>query len=310
MNREKLMALKLRLDSSQKRGGLYFRPKPGATHTIRILQRPNVEEFYLPFYQHSNIGTEKVPILCRRTIHATDCPIDEVAQELMRSTDEKEKRLGKGMLAQERYAFVVLVDGDPKPLCWDLAPKFFRKIVGFVCDPAWGDILDPYEGRDWTMERGPGQGIDTEYDFRPSPEKTSIGATQEEIEAILADLPDLTRAYCPKEPDEIMAILDGGADSFSPADMGAAPPPLPPPAPSTPPPPPRVVRPPASPAPPAPVAPVAPPVEAPKPPLPPVASPTASGPAAPPAVPQVPTEKLSEAKRKFQEKMAALKKGK
>lgn len=132
------------------------------------------------------------------------CPIMEVIREI-EYLSEGGKRFAfdawKSNPSHRYYANVLVRSStnfpevDPKVIHIGNFPSGMKSwIWSKIMDPDWGDITDPYTGRDLKITRNDSSGK-TSYDREVVPTSSPIITNTDEIEIFLKDLPDLDEVF-------------------------------------------------------------------------------------------------------------------
>lgn len=172
-------------------------------------------DFYSEGLLHYSLGADgKRVVTCPRTFDEKNkCPVCEYVAELQKSKSKNDKKLAESIRAKRRIYINVINrdDEDETPKVLPIGVTILKGILETICDPDYGDITDPEDGRDITITRK-GQGINTEYTVLPKPKASPVSDSQseEEIEEAMSDLEAL---FVEKSYDEIQAILDGEEES-------------------------------------------------------------------------------------------------
>ena len=163
--------------------------KPGeGKNVIRLLppwaeDGPSAELFYRETYIHWNVppgAAETSFMLCPKKMDLGKCYVCDQVDYLYASKDPADIELAKEIRSRQRFFSNIIdmsdalnKDGNPKVQVWSYGPMIFDELLGYFCDADYGDITDPDEGFNITIERD-GQGRDTTYKMRLSRHPSSF----------------------------------------------------------------------------------------------------------------------------------------
>lgn len=194
LNMEAVQAAKARLERQGGGGSnVPFDKLVNGKNVRRILWPKGDKELcYSEGFIHFGLGPEgKTSVVCRKTHDSHEyCPVCDYITQLQKSTDKNDKKLAESLKARKRVFFNVLDrDGDDELRIMPTGLTVQKQIIAILCDPDYGDITDPLNGRDVTIKRS-GQGLNTEYTVLPKPitSPASTNYTPEQLEERMADL--------------------------------------------------------------------------------------------------------------------------
>lgn len=178
---------KLKTRRSGARSGIGWRPKEGENkvrvlppHSRYLTAWETMEDIAVSFNMHyfKIEGRQTEVSRCREELKQR-CPACEMWRTYRKSDDPGMKELAGQIRPADTYLLNIL---DPNDLragvqywtanytCWD-------KILEIVANPDWGNVLDPADGVDFTVNMIPGgksrTGYNT-YSVTPSPVRTSV----------------------------------------------------------------------------------------------------------------------------------------
>lgn len=285
-------------EKKARRTGTGWQPKEGDSllrllpHTMRYFTE-SLSEFAIEFRSHFMMadGTDTQVFRCFRDRGET-CEFCTRYAQNKASTNERLKKSAEQIRGSTRYLMNILNLNDVQAgiQVYESGPMVYDDFFKFIANPAWGEIVHPEQGRNWTLNLTPGSKSKSgynEYSAQPHPNPSDIMAHlpadwQEKLDLLSAAVPpyaspeEVTRWIKVLGFESVEAAVQAAAGPIPAAPVGAAPkPPAMPPLAAPVPVPPIPV----APVPPIPVAPVAPPLV-------PAAAPIAA-PAAPPISPPV-----------------------
>lgn len=229
LNMEMVQAVKARLER-QGSSGLSFDKLVNGKNIRRILwPKGNRDLCFSEGYIHFGLGADgKTSMVCRKTNNSkAHCPVCEYITQLQMSKDKNDKKLAEAIKARKRVYFNVIdrdSDSDTDELkVLPVGLTVQKAIVAILCDPDYGDITDPAEGRDVTIKRT-GQGLNTEYSVLPKPNTSpaSTTLTPEQIEEQMADLDAFWTAPSVEDMEKVIYGEDGDDDDEPRNKSGAA----------------------------------------------------------------------------------------
>lgn len=193
--------------------GDIWKPKVG-TNVIRILP-PWSEDQTKPFREfgvHWNIGPNEQPVVCLRKEKGVPCFLCEQVEALLESEDPKDQEIGAELRAGNRAYLNILDmnDLDSGVQVMSCGIKMLSEILAYFADPDWGDLTDPEEGYNVTIEReGTGKNK-TRYTVRAKKKSSPIPD-----EGYLDQLKDLDKLVKTISYEKQKALYEGVSDEES-----------------------------------------------------------------------------------------------
>lgn len=178
---------------------------------VRILPpKEDGGDFYTEVHVHYNLGLDgKRQVVCPNHQEGKPCPVCELIEELKKGTPE-EQQLAKDYKVKLKYYYNVmdtsLTEKDDR--CGEVqvmstGVQVFEQILGIICNPIFGDITDPDNGRDILLNKD-GKGRNTSYSVQAHPQQTAV---EYEFEDSLVD----TSVFAtPRSYDDIVYFLENG----------------------------------------------------------------------------------------------------
>ena len=214
-----LEAMRAKLETSKNgnhssKNDTRWRPEQG-DQTIRILPTKDGDPFK-EFQFHYNVG-KNPGILCPKRNFNEECPICDFASKLWKegvtNNDDVAKREAKKLFVRKRYFSPILVRGRESEgvKIWSYGKQAYETILGYVCDPDYGDITDIEAGTDvvlnYNIPGTPGSFPKTILKPRRRP---SILCDDDvaDCEAILEAIPDIGSQFERKTTADVQAILN------------------------------------------------------------------------------------------------------
>ena len=207
-----LEAIKRKLNQLQTTGtrqNNLWKPEPGKQQVRIVPYQHDKDTPFQELYFHYDLG--KRNFLSPVTYGKAD-PVVEFSEKLKSSGNSDEWKLGKKIEPKMRTYVPVLVRGKESEgvKLWGFGKLVYQELLGFIADPDYGDITDPMQGRDITVEftpaEGPGQYPKTS--IRVKPNTTPLTADKNIAERVAQNQPDLKTIF--KEPsyDELKVALE------------------------------------------------------------------------------------------------------
>ena len=126
--------------------------------------------------------------------------------------DKEDWKAAKKMEPKLRTFVPVLVRGEEGEgvRFWGFGKTVYQEILGYIADPDYGDITDPNEGRDITVEVVSAEDSGTSYPvttIRVKPKETPLAATKEETDKFINGQTEITDLYQELTYSELKNVL-------------------------------------------------------------------------------------------------------
>ena len=200
-----------KLQNTQRTTVELWKPAPGK-HTIRLVPyKFNKENPFIELYFHYNVNNKTY--LSPMSFGRPD-PIVEFADKLKRMGDKEDWKAAKKMEPKLRTFVPVLVRGEEGEgvKFWGFGKTVYQEILGYMADPDYGDITDPNEGRDITVEVVSAEDSGTSYPvttIRVKPKETPMATSKEETDKFLNSQKEITELYSELTYAELKNVLEG-----------------------------------------------------------------------------------------------------
>ena len=187
-----------------------WKPAPGK-HTIRLVPyKFNKENPFIELFFHYNINNKSY--LSPSSFGRPD-PIVEFADKLKRMGDKEDWKAAKKMEPKLRTFVPVLVRGEEGEgvRFWGFGKTVYQEILGYIADPDYGDITDPNEGRDITVEDVSAEDAGTSYPtttLRVKPNQTPISEDSTRATDFIENQTAITELYQELSYDELKGVLE------------------------------------------------------------------------------------------------------
>ena len=145
------------LDSRSSTDNKFWKPSLG-DQDIRILCPSNGDPFREFHFHYLKINGKNRSVLCPNRNFGDDCPICQFASSVWREAKENDDKAmmnhAKDLFVKQRYFSPILVRGqeDQGVKLWGYGVMNYRKLVGWVLNPDYGDITDVETGTDITIK--------------------------------------------------------------------------------------------------------------------------------------------------------------
>jgi hypothetical protein len=200
-----------KLQNTSNRTSNLWKPTPGK-HQVRIVpykfapENPFIELFF-----HYNINNKTY--LSPSSFGRPD-PIVEFAEKLKRMGDKEDWKAAKKMEPKLRTFVPVLVRGEEGEgiKFWGFGKTVYQEILGYIADPDYGDITDPNNGRDITIEYVSAEDAGTSYPvttIRVKPNVTPLAGDDTAIQNFMESQSNITDIYSELSYDELKSVLEG-----------------------------------------------------------------------------------------------------
>lgn len=215
-----LDAVKAKLSSLQsqttKQTSLW-KPELG-TQVVRIVPYMfNKENPFIELYFHYNFGKHK-SLLSPISFGRPD-PIQEFAEKLKSTGNSEEWKMGKKLEPTMRCYVPILVRGKESEgvKFWGFGKQVYQELLSFIADPDYGDISDPMNGRDITVEFKDASQTGKSYPetvIRIKPTQTPMTNDKSVIEKI-KNQQNVTDLFKEQSYEELTKILEEWLDPDS-----------------------------------------------------------------------------------------------
>jgi hypothetical protein len=197
------------LQNTSKKSDSLWKPTPGK-HQIRLVPyKFNKDIPFIELYFHYNINNKTYlsPISFGRPD-----PIVEFAEKLKRTGDTDDWKAGKKMEPKLRTFAPVIVRGKENEgvKFWGFGKTVYQELLGYFADPDYGDLSDPFSGRDIVVDYAAAEG-GASYPtttIRVKPTTTKLHENDEKIKELIGNEKEITTIYSELSYDELKKILE------------------------------------------------------------------------------------------------------
>jgi len=200
-----------KLQNTSNRTSNLWKPTPGK-HQVRIVPyKFSPENPFIELFFHYNINNKTY--LSPSSFGRPD-PIVEFAEKLKRMGDKEDWKAAKKMEPKLRTFVPVLVRGEESEgvKFWGFGKTVYQEILGYIADPDYGDITDPNNGRDITIEYVSAEDAGTSYPvttIRVKPNVAPLAEGDTNIQNFMESQSNITDIYSELSYDELKSVLEG-----------------------------------------------------------------------------------------------------
>jgi hypothetical protein len=212
-----LNAIRNRLNSLQtkvQKTDNLWKPTPGKQQ-VRILPYiHNTNNPFIELYFHFDLGGKNV--ISPMSFGEAD-PIVEFAEKLKATGNREDWNLAKQLTPKMRTYVPVLVRGEESEgvKFWGFGKQVYQELLGFFADPDYGDLTDPVNGRDVTVDFKTAAEVGKSYpetSIRVKPNTTPISEDKNILE-LAKDQIDLSTMFKRVSYDEMEKMLQQWLDT-------------------------------------------------------------------------------------------------
>ena len=206
-----LNAIKKRLNQLQttnNRTSSLWKPQPGKTQIRIVPYAHNKDNPFIELFFHYNLNNRSYlsPISFGRPD-----PIEEFAQKLKGSGSKEDYQLSRKLEAKMRTFAPVIVRGEEKQgvKFWGFGKTVYQELLSIIADPDYGDITDPVNGRDVSVEFISAEESGASFpktNIRVKPNQTPISDSPEILETVKTQQ-DIREIYQELSYDDLTEVL-------------------------------------------------------------------------------------------------------
>jgi|TARA_B100001964_G_scaffold229655_1_gene282220 hypothetical protein len=205
------------LQTTNTRTSNLWKPSPGRTQLRILPYKHNKDNPFIELYFHYDLGDRShlSPVSFGRPD-----PIEEFADKLKTGGNKEDYRLGKKLEAKMRTFTPVVVRGEESEgvKFWGFGKMVYQELLSIIADPDYGDITDPVNGRDVSVEFKTAEETGASFPkttIRVKPNQTPLTDDSSLLENLLDKQMDIREIYQEKTYDELTEILN---DWLNPSD--------------------------------------------------------------------------------------------
>ena len=207
---DKIKAKLTNLSQSNNRKNYQWKPQPGKQQVriVPYMHQPDNQFIELFFHYGINNRTYLSP----KSFGRPD-PIVEFAEKLTRSGDKDDYRMGRSLMPKMRTFVPVIVRGEEAEgvRFWGFGKEVYQELLGVIADPDYGDITDPTNGRDITIEFLSAEEAGRSFpktNIRVKPNTSPVSDNQNIAEGVANNQAEITEIYQELSYDELKEALE------------------------------------------------------------------------------------------------------
>ena len=198
------------LQTTNNRTSSLWKPQPGKTQIRIVPYAFNKENPFIELFFHYNLNNRSYlsPISFGRPD-----PIEEFAQKLKASGNKEDYQLSKKLEAKMRTFAPVIVRGEESQgvKLWGFGKTVYQELLSIIADPDYGDISDPVNGRDVSVEFISAEESGASFpktNIRVKPNQTPISDEPSVLESVKTSQKDITEIYQEQSYDDLTNVLN------------------------------------------------------------------------------------------------------
>ena len=188
----------------------FWKPEPGKTQIRIVPYKFNKDNPFQELFFHYQF--ENKTMVSPVTYGRPD-PINEFSTKL-KSTGVKDDWIqGKRLEPKMRTYAPVIVRGQESEgvKFWGFGKTVYQELLSIIADPDYGDITDPINGRDITVEKQTPAEAGNQYGkttIRVKPNMTPLTENKEQLKSMIESQVDINELYTEPSYDELKEVLD------------------------------------------------------------------------------------------------------
>ena len=207
---DKIKAKLTNLSQSNNRKNYQWKPQPGKQQVRIVPYKHQPDNPFIELFFHYSINNRTY--LSPKSFGRPD-PIVEFAEKLTRSGDKDDYRMGRSLMPKMRTFVPVIVRGEEAEgvRFWGFGKEVYQELLGVIADPDYGDITDPTNGRDITIEFLSAEEAGRSFpktNIRVKPNTTPISDNKNIVESVANNQAEITEIYQELSYDELKDALE------------------------------------------------------------------------------------------------------
>ncbi len=201
--------LKALTEKTSKKATVFWSPKEGITHNIRVLPSPDGDPFK-EFWFHYELSKQG-GFLCPKKNFGEQCAACDFASKLYKEKTEESAKMAKKFNPRQRFFSAIVVRGEEGEgaKVWGYGKNAYQDLIGYVLNPDYEDITDASGGRDLTIVANKAKGQTYAVPkITPRVKSTKLCDSEQQCKEIMDSVPDLNTVHTRKTSQEVMSILD------------------------------------------------------------------------------------------------------
>ena len=198
------------LQTTNNRTSSLWKPQPGKTQIRIVPYEFNKDNPFIELFFHYNLNNRSYlsPISFGRPD-----PIEEFAQKLKASGNKEDYQLSRKLEAKMRAFAPVIVRGEESQgvKFWGFGKTVYQELLSIIADPEYGDISDPVNGRDVSVEFISAEESGASFpktNIRVKPNQTPISDEPSVLEKVKTSQKDITEIYQEQSYEDLTNVLN------------------------------------------------------------------------------------------------------
>ena len=207
---DKIKAKLTNLSQSNNRKNYQWKPQPGKQQVRIVPYMHQPDNPFIELYFHYGINNRTY--LSPKSFGRPD-PIVEFAEKLTRSGDKDDYRMGRSLMPKMRTFVPVIVRGEEAEgvRFWGFGKEVYQELLGVIADPDYGDITDPTNGRDITIEFLSAEEAGRSFpktNIRVKPNTSPISDNENIVDSVANNQAEITEIYQELGYDDLKEALE------------------------------------------------------------------------------------------------------
>ncbi len=205
------------LQSTNTRTSNLWKPQPGKQQVRVVPYKFNPDTPFIELFFHYNLGGKNYlsPISFGRPD-----PIEEFSQRLKTTGSKDDYNLGRKLEAKMRTFAPVIVRGEESEgvKFWGFGKTVYQELLSIIADPDYGDITDPKNGRDVTLEFKTAEETGASFpstSIRVKPNQTPVTENTSTMATIKDTQREITELYQELSYDDLQGVLNNWLNADS-----------------------------------------------------------------------------------------------
>ena len=184
------------LQTTNNRTSSLWKPQPGKTQIRIVPYAFNKDNPFIELFSHYNLNNRSY-----------------FAQKLKASGNKEDYQLSKKLEAKMRTFAPVIVRGEESQgvKFWGFGKTVYQELLSIIADPDYGDITDPVNGRDVSVEFISAEESGASFpktNIRVKPNQTPISDEPSVLELVKTSQKDITEIYQEQSYDDLTNVLN------------------------------------------------------------------------------------------------------
>tara|TARA_R110001592_G_scaffold153162_2_gene381279 strand:- start:3129 stop:3869 length:741 start_codon:yes stop_codon:yes gene_type:complete len=208
-----LKKMRAKLASTENKGGgsnknLFWKPTDGES-VIRIVPDADGDPFK-EYWFHYNVANNPGFLSPKKNFGEEDV-LDKYVRKLFNEGTEESREEAKKLMAKQRFFSPVIVRGEEEKgvRLWGYSKTVYQKLLQLVLNPEYGDITDPEEGTDLTINYGKKAGqMFPSTDIFPARRTSALHKDRELAKELVETEIQYDNVFTKKTTDEVQQMLE------------------------------------------------------------------------------------------------------